>query len=143
MPFTILARYSTPWEAHVDRALLESEGIDAFLLDEHMVGANWMQGMAFGDVKLAVQTEHAEAAGAVLAARRNGTLETALNSELAIVPAACPACGSTDLAPHIAASDRAAQVVTYAVLGVFHPPTANSYKCGNCKKTFAASVSTR
>ena len=35
-----IERFTTPWEAHVSRGLLESEGIPASLADEHQIWAN-------------------------------------------------------------------------------------------------------
>ncbi len=37
-----IATFSHPTEAHIPRARLESEGIWAFLADEHTIGANWL-----------------------------------------------------------------------------------------------------
>jgi hypothetical protein len=39
--FVTVATFLSPWEAHIVRGLLETEGIPSTLGSEHHVGANW------------------------------------------------------------------------------------------------------
>jgi predicted amidophosphoribosyltransferase len=41
-----VATFNYPLEAHLSRAKLESEGIKAFVADEHMINANWLYSIA-------------------------------------------------------------------------------------------------
>lgn len=63
MPATV-ARFATPHEAHLARLRLESEGIEAFLADEHLNRIQPLLGPALGWVRLQVADED------LLAARR-------------------------------------------------------------------------
>ena len=132
MPFYIVDRFSTPWEAHLTRALLESENIDAFLFDEHLIWNNWFHSTAYGYVKLLVPIQQREAAEALLSDMRRGVLQAALYAELELPMPTCPACGATEFSPVITASDRAAQFLTAAMLGFFHPIAWREMKCSSC-----------
>lgn len=46
--------YDDPLEAHLARCLLENEGIEAFVHDEHIIGLNRALSYALGQVKLKV-----------------------------------------------------------------------------------------
>jgi hypothetical protein len=83
-------------EAHLARALLESEGIDAWVLDATQIGVQWHVAGAIGGIKVGVRAEDAERARTLLARDHSSALaeidETAL-------PASdeerCPRCGSS------------------------------------------------
>jgi ribosomal protein L37E len=132
MALTIIARYNTLWHAHIDRALLESEGLQAFLLDEHRVGINWFEGFAFGDIKLAVPTSQRESAEALFLARENGELEAALIKEHDLEINQCSRCGATAFFCKHSAADRAVQVLNFMLLGFFHPPHRGRLYCSTC-----------
>jgi ribosomal protein S27E len=138
MNYVVIARYGTPWEAHVARALLESEGIEARLLDEHMVGANWTQALAIGEVKLAVPETQSGAAQELLALVAAGALALdPIDSDDNGAPAKliCTSCGSTSLEPTPSPADRAIAVVNYALFGVFHPAKRSAIRCRACGAT--------
>lgn len=61
-----IACFSHPYESHVWRARLESEGISCFIADEHTVSANWFYSNAVGGVKLQVYKCDREQAERVL-----------------------------------------------------------------------------
>lgn len=92
--FSVVETHTTPWEAHVGRALLESEGIPAFLGSEHIVGAWWPMSMVFGGVRLLVRHEDLAQARSVLALRDQGELEAALAQEFPPDMLRCDRCGS-------------------------------------------------
>ena len=46
--------YDNPVQANFSRALLESQGIAAYLFDEHTVGVNPLISLAIGGIKLKV-----------------------------------------------------------------------------------------
>lgn len=70
--FTTVAHFTDALEAHVARGLLESEGIDAHLGDEHLTQANWEWRLAVGGIKLRVPDADADRAHAVLRAMEAG-----------------------------------------------------------------------
>ena len=89
-----VARYSLPYEAHIARALLDSEGIPAFVADEHTINMQWLYSDALGGVRLQVPEAFAEAAASIL----NEDREQDLAEEAGESAQACPHCGSQDTA---------------------------------------------
>jgi Putative prokaryotic signal transducing protein len=66
-----VGRFTTPWEAHLARMLLESEGIDACVLEERLPPVNLLTGLLTGEVlalnRLEVNEEDAPRALSLLA----------------------------------------------------------------------------
>jgi len=52
---TTVATYQTSEEAYIVRNRLSFEGVEAFVVDEHLVALNFMYGPALGGVKLQVR----------------------------------------------------------------------------------------
>ncbi len=75
MSWITLGRYSLPFEAHLDRSRLESEGIDAFVADEYTVNMQWMLSNAIGGVRLQVQEDDLYRARQILAEDRSGLID--------------------------------------------------------------------
>lgn len=75
MSWITLGRYSLPFEAHLDRSRLESEGIDTFVADEHTVNMQWMLSNAIGGVRLQVQEDDLYRARQILAEDRSGLID--------------------------------------------------------------------
>ena len=73
MPVTV-GRYDFPYEAHIARARLESEGIPAFVVDEHTINMQWLYSQALGGVKVQVPERFAEEALAILNEDRSSDL---------------------------------------------------------------------
>jgi hypothetical protein len=61
-----VARFATPWEAHLARTLLESEGIDACVLEERLPPVNLLTGERLALNRLEVNEEDAPRALALL-----------------------------------------------------------------------------
>jgi hypothetical protein len=89
--FIIVARYPDPLEAQIARGLLQAEGIDAYLGDEHAALANWEWRLAIGGAKLHVPAAQAERAREVLRALDAGAY--AIDDEAAPAP---PGLGPPD-----------------------------------------------
>lgn len=75
MSWVTLGRYSLPFDAHLDRSRLESEGIDAFVADEHTVNMQWMLSNAIGGVRLQVQEDDLYRARRILDEDRSGLID--------------------------------------------------------------------
>jgi hypothetical protein len=90
-----VATFSTALEAHVARTKLESEGIEGFILDENIVGLNWLYSAAVGGVKLKVREDDLPVAQKLL---RVEPLDFSLNSATPGPSTAnrCPQCFSPD-----------------------------------------------
>lgn len=63
-----IGRYPTPWEAHLAKTLLESEGIDACVLEERLPGVSLLTGAPTAMSRLEVHPGDAELALEILAA---------------------------------------------------------------------------
>lgn len=93
--FAVVELHTSPWNAHVTRALLESEGVPAFLANEHHVWANWSMSLMLGQVRLLVRAEHLARTCEILDMRDRGELQAALEEQWPYVPPSCGHCGST------------------------------------------------
>ena len=103
--------FSFPHEAQIAKAKLTSEGIPAFILDEHTINAQWLYSNALGGVKVQVPFEYAEAAKEVLADDRSGLLDTEFGAETR----RCPNCGSEDIRPYT--KGKRSALVVFLLLG--------------------------
>jgi len=85
-------------DAQAAASLLEAEGIECVLANEHLIGVAWTYSTAVGGVQLQVAPDRAEEAIALLGADESGTLaevEAALPARTG--DDACPRCGSEDV----------------------------------------------
>jgi hypothetical protein len=87
-----VARFSTPQEAHLAKAQLAANDIDALILDEHTVGANWLFSNAVGGVRVQVAASEVERALEILDAE--DVLDESGPVDEGSGWGACPACGS-------------------------------------------------
>ncbi|MCL4744645.1 MAG: DUF2007 domain-containing protein [Burkholderiaceae bacterium] len=67
-----VASFETPFEAHLARGLLQAEGLQATIADEHMISVNAALTYAVGGVRLLVREPHVQRALSILAARQRG-----------------------------------------------------------------------
>ena len=92
---TIVGRFNYLHEADLAKALLASEGIASWLLDEHQIRQRWHLGAALGGVKLAVAPEHAWRARQILDEDHSEHLAAIPEQELPPHPEElCPRCGA-------------------------------------------------
>ncbi|GAA0694545.1 DUF2007 domain-containing protein [Marinobacterium maritimum] len=91
-----IARYTYPYEAQIARALLDSEGIEAFVADEQTINMQWLYSDALGGVRLQVAAEDAELALRILQEDR----ETPLLEQEGEERTPCPVCGSCNTEYH-------------------------------------------
>lgn len=66
MALVTVARFVDPPSAHLARGLLEANGIESFVFNEHYVGMDWLHSQAVGGVELRVDRERAAQARALL-----------------------------------------------------------------------------
>jgi len=52
MSLVTVARFVDPPSAHLARGLLEANGIESFVFNEHYVGMDWLHSQAIGGVEL-------------------------------------------------------------------------------------------
>lgn len=64
--YKLLAQYLSPLDTSIEAGLLQSEGIDAILLDENIVWNNQVYAQAIGGVKLLVNNKEFEQAQTIL-----------------------------------------------------------------------------
>lgn len=93
-----VARFRDPQIAHVARGVLESSGIHAVVLDEHMVQANWVLSQAIDGVKVAVLEEDLSEAREALADDFSEAMIDTVTPITTEPEDCCPHCGSTDIA---------------------------------------------
>ena len=94
-----VARFREPYEAHIARGKLETEGVPAVVVDEHLVQINWMYSQAVGGVKLQVPEEALERAREILGQEYEKELEAIEEAQLEpSSEEACPKCGSNSTA---------------------------------------------
>jgi len=123
---TTIATYSLPYEAQIARAKLDSEGIPAYIADEHTINMQWLYSNALGGVRLQVPQSFAQQAIEVLA---EDCTEALIDQE-GIDTVTCTVCGSSNTEPHQIGRRRAFLVF----LGLDFPmfPVKNTVRCREC-----------
>ena len=135
----IVGRFSYLHEADLAKSLLESEGIEAWLLDENQIRHRWHLGGALGGVKVAVGPEFAGRALELLARDFSSELVDIPEQGLPAHPTeACPACGASTV--HETSTQRAPGPLQWLIslsflfLGALVPRRRFSVTraCANC-----------
>jgi hypothetical protein len=117
-------------DAQAAAALLEAEGIECVLANEHLVGVAWTYSTAVGGVQLQVAPDRAEEALALL--------ETDESASLAEFESEFPAAKDTDVCPQCGSDDLAVvRWSRYAMAAMLVVPLPffiwrNRVKCRNC-----------
>lgn len=120
-----------PWDAHIARGLLASEGIPAVVFGEHHVGAQWPWVIALGGVRLRVPADRTAEARAILARRDQGEFEDALVEQEGLRPMVCQDCGFTEFVVTRSWTDAAMAVVLQFLTGVVYP-VVREQRCASC-----------
>lgn len=123
-----IARFSLAIEAHVSRAKLESEGIPAFVADEHTITANWLYSNAMGGVRLQVPNACAEQAIAILATDYSNDVIKEQGHD----PLTCAQCGSSDV--HVFTKGKSIAFAMFLLLDFPLWPFWRVAKCVACQK---------
>ena len=114
-----IATYSTSTDAYLARSLLESDGLRAAVLDEHLIGAYPLLSAGLGGIKLVVPPEQAERAGELLARVR---VQTPVER--------CPECGADDV--EVDSSGRRLAFLTTLLLMVPIGRARPLHTCADC-----------
>ena len=128
--FVTLEVHTNPWDAHITRGLLESEGIAVLLQNEHQVWANWPFSLALGGVLVQVPASSLTRAQAVLARRNSGEYQQEVFDQP--IAARCEACGGARFARDVNWPQVALALVTLCWSSVIFPPRRGPMKCMDC-----------
>ena len=118
----IVETYDDSIAAHLARARLDSEGIEAWVLDEHLVTYDPLISRAVGGVKVMVSQADQVAAREILA--RKAVAE----------PSVCPKCGSMHVTQHQAG--RRSAFLTLLLLGIPIGRARPKSRCVDCQHTW-------
>lgn len=123
-----ISSYSLPYEAHIAKSRLDSEGIPSFIADEHTINMQWLYSQSLGGVKLQVPKIYAEDALEVF----NENREKALVEEQGVDQEVCPHCGSENTEFYQLGRRWAFLVF----IGIQFPlfPVRDGIKCRKCGK---------
>ena len=128
MSFVILNAYSNYVDAHIARGVLEEEGINCWLKDEHTVTIDPILTNAVGGIKIMVHKDQAERAGGLLAALKKEQQEKIF----------CPKCNSHNI--ELVSTPRKAMnwlsAITTFFLGDYAIKTDKVNHCFDCKHEF-------
>ena len=126
---TVVRQFRDMPEALLAKGLLESAGIECFLVDDNLVRLNWFISDGIGGIKLAVNGEEAQPAAEILAQPIPETFDVG-GSESYEQPR-CPRCGSIDIS-HEAGTDKRFALPALYVGGLPLPVPRNVWKCSSC-----------
>jgi hypothetical protein len=124
--------YSTPYEACLARAELESFDIDATLADVDTISLNWLWSNALGGVKVRVLESEVEDALSILAAEPSDESTGGQNEPGAVT---CPSCGSRNTHYFL---DKRGTFLTWLVLGIPVIPVISKQVCADCGNKWKA-----
>ncbi len=126
--------YDDPLEAHMARCLLENEGIEAFVHDEHIIGLNRMFSYALGGIKLKVPEGSKADALRILEVTEHRPY---LDEEEQ--PIRCPKCGSEELTNGVSRPRTTNGMFHWALALLFsvYPISLDrSMRCDSCGHLF-------
>ena len=121
-----VASFSQPFEAHLARTRLESEGITCVVSDEYLVRVDWLLSNAIGGVKLMVPVWEAERAKDVLRPRPRLMVVADSQGEEMV----CPRCHSDDV--YYTRYSRRVAGVFMLLLGFLIPWRDRRWTCKQC-----------
>jgi len=122
-----VATFSTPEEAHLLRAQLESAGIPAYLHSEYAVQNQWLHSNLIGGVRVQISELDLDIAREFMASEM-------IDPPPAAETVPCPACGSGRTGPD--PMPRHAGIFTLLVFHVPWPFLRRRWRCGDCGERF-------
>ena len=124
--FVVISKYSFPLDAHIAKASLESEGIPAYIADEHTINMQWLYSDALGGVRLYVLEEFETEAKAILALNFSEDVDSAFEEK----SETCPQCQSTNFANYTKGKKPAFIVFIFLGFPLFF--YKHGRKCTDC-----------
>ncbi|WP_445354897.1 DUF2007 domain-containing protein [Microbulbifer sp. EKSA008] len=127
-----VARFSFPYEAQIAKARLESEGIHAFIADEHTVNMQWLYSNAMGGVRLQVSENDLDEANEILNQDRSNLVDQELGHDEERV---CESCSSRNVEPFTKGKKPA--FLVFLLLGMplfFYQHGVKCKDCGHFQK---------
>ena len=127
-----IASYSFPYEAQIAKANLESEGMTAFIADEHTINMDWLYSNALGGVRLQVSEEDVVRARELLEQDFSELVDKEFGEEKPI----CQKCGSENIEAHTKGKKPA--FLIFLLLGFplfFYSHGTICKDCGDFRKT--------
>jgi len=121
----VVARFGDSISAHAACSRLASEGIEARVVDEHMITMDPLLGYALGGIKVVVSPENAAAAREILGSRAPAEEQET-----------CPRCGSTNLTAHRAG--RRSAFLSILLLGLPIGRARAKMRCEDCGHAWRA-----
>jgi hypothetical protein len=118
--------YSTPYEANLVRAGLDAFGIDAILIDDHTINANWAWSNLLGGIKVQAEESDIEYALQLIEAEPSDEQEERAWAQTGIV---CPTCSSSNTRYFL---DKRWSFLSWLVLGFPVLPSVSKRACANC-----------
>jgi hypothetical protein len=120
----------------VAKGLLDTAGINSFLVDEHLVRIDWFWSNLIGGVKLCVHEQDEESALDIL----DNSFSPRLEVEGAGIyeQPSCPKCDSQDI--EFQPIKKGIGLVSAWVIGVPLPIQQQRWKCNNCGHSWPASA---
>jgi len=131
MPVTI-ERFLDPWEAHVVKARLVAEGIDARVSNDQLSMVDWPMAFALGGSALQVPDADVAQARDILAAYHRGDFERELVEEGYLPPPTPDVCTCGAHAYGIPWRERVLVVVLFLIGGATYPTRADPGPCTTC-----------
>jgi DNA-directed RNA polymerase subunit RPC12/RpoP len=130
--FTTVARFNYSSEAHIIKGKLNSEGVEAFLVDDMTIDVDPLVSHAIGGVKLKVPTIQLERAKEVLESIHKYSIDDSGNR------ITCPNCKSNKVNLVTTVRDKKGFIFfIIAFLYTMFPFFVKSvYKCEDCKEEF-------
>lgn len=124
----MIRRYQNLLEAWLSKSILDSSGIESFLVDENLVSIQWMYSNAVGGIKLLVRGEDAETARKLL--EQDTPEKFQVDGIGEYQQPRCPRCQSLDVALNELNKRIAYSGMLFA--GVPVPIRNEHWKCHSC-----------
>ena len=127
----LIRRYRDLPEAIVAKSILDSAGVESFLIDQNLVRLDWFWSNLLGGIKLLVQTDDAEAAAELINQPVPKIFD--VEGEGEYKQPSCPRCQSLDvdfrgLKRHL--------VFAILFLGLPVPITNRAWRCHSCRRAW-------
>lgn len=124
-----VATFTSPWEAQLAKAVLESEGIEAMIADENLIRLYWALSNAIGGVKVQVRPDDLERARTHLASCQP-LPEIYLVEDEDLARTRCPECRSENV--EFERWSRLGFVGSWVLFGVPVPIPRRRWVCRQC-----------